>query len=165
MGPDLGSNFIGSYSFYLLGSPFFWLTLPFPTDFVPYLMGPLYILKFGCAALTAYLFLNYFLKNKDYAVIGGLLYAFSGFSVYNIFFNHFHEAIIFFPLLLLSLEMLMRENRRGFFLAMVFICAVSNYFFFFGMVVLRSFTMCYARCQAHGPSVSKNSPWLDLKLF
>ena len=25
---DLGSNFIGSYSFYLLGSPFFWLTLP-----------------------------------------------------------------------------------------------------------------------------------------
>ena len=27
---DLGANFIGSYTFYLLGSPFFWLTLPFP---------------------------------------------------------------------------------------------------------------------------------------
>ena len=27
---DLGVNFIGSYSFYLLGSPFFWLTIPFP---------------------------------------------------------------------------------------------------------------------------------------
>ena len=26
---DLGANFIGSYSFYLLGSPFFWLTIPF----------------------------------------------------------------------------------------------------------------------------------------
>ena len=25
---DLGANFIGSYPFYLLGSPFFWLTLP-----------------------------------------------------------------------------------------------------------------------------------------
>ena len=38
---DLGANFIGSYSFYLLGSPFFWLTLPFPSNAVPYLMGPL----------------------------------------------------------------------------------------------------------------------------
>ena len=28
---DLGANFIGSYSFYLLGSPFFWLTIPFPS--------------------------------------------------------------------------------------------------------------------------------------
>ena len=24
---DLGANFVGSYSFYLLGSPFFWITL------------------------------------------------------------------------------------------------------------------------------------------
>ena len=27
-GTDLGANFVGSYSFYLLGSPFFWLTIP-----------------------------------------------------------------------------------------------------------------------------------------
>ena len=26
---DLGANIIGSYSFYMIGSPFFWLTLPF----------------------------------------------------------------------------------------------------------------------------------------
>ena len=35
---DLGSNFVGSYAFYLLGSPFFWLTIPFPSGAVPYLM-------------------------------------------------------------------------------------------------------------------------------
>ena len=29
---DLGVNFIGSYSFYLLGSPFFWITIPFPGE-------------------------------------------------------------------------------------------------------------------------------------
>ena len=44
---DLGANFIGSYTFYLLTSPFFWLTIPFPNSFVPHLMGPLLILKFG----------------------------------------------------------------------------------------------------------------------
>lgn len=132
---DLGANFIGSYSFYLLGSPFFWLTLPFPNDFVPYLMGPLLILKFACAALTSYCYIRRFTRTPQAARIGGLLYAFSGFSIYNIFFNHFHEAIIFFPLLLLSLELLVTENRRGFFAVMVCLCAISNYFFFFGMVV------------------------------
>ena len=76
---DLGANFIGSYSFYLLGSPFFWLTIPFPNSFVPYLMGPLLILKFGFTALTAFLYLDRFAKNPLTAQIGAMLYAFSGF--------------------------------------------------------------------------------------
>ena len=132
---DLGSNFISSYSFYLLGSPFFWLTLPFPNSFVPHLIGPLLILKFSLASLTAYAYITRFVKNKYFAVLGGFMYAFSGFSVYNIFFNHFHEAIVFFPLLLLSLELLMGENRRGPMLFSVAICALANYYFFFGMVI------------------------------
>lgn len=149
-GTDLGVNFIGSYSFYTIGSPFFWLTLPFPTEWVPYLIGPLLILKFAVSALTGYLYINRFTRTPEAARIGGLLYAFSGFAVYNIFFNHFHEAIVFFPLLLLSVELLITENRRGFFAAMVAITAISNYFFFFGMVVfviiywfVRVFSGCY----------------------
>ncbi len=149
-GTDLGVNFIGSYSFYLLGSPFFWFTLLFPNSFVPYLMGPLLILKFAFSAFTAYLFIRRFTRTPQAARLGAMLYAFSGFSVYNIFFNHFHEAIIFFPLLLLSLELLITENRRGFFAGMVAITAITNYFFFFGMVVftviywfVRTFSKCY----------------------
>lgn len=132
---DLGSDFIGSYAFYLLGSPFFWITLIFPNSFVPYLMGPLLILKFACAALTGYLYIRRFTKTSYAASLGGLLYAFSGFSIYNIFFNHFHEAIIAFPLLLLAIELLLTENRRGVFAIAVAYCAITNYFFFFGMVV------------------------------
>ena len=132
---DLGSDFIGSYAFYLLGSPFFWITLIFPNSFVPYLMGPLLILKFAFAALTGYLYIRRITKTAYAASLGGLLYAFSGFSIYNIFFNHFHEAIIAFPLLLLAMELLITENRRGVFALAVALCAITNYFFFFGMVV------------------------------
>ncbi len=137
---DLGSNFIASYSFYTLGSPFFWLTIPFPNSFLPYLMGPLLILKFACASLTSYYFIRRFTRTPFAAQIGALLYAFSGFSIYNIFFNHFHEAIIVLPLLLLSLELLLTENKRGIFALTVALCAIVNYFFFFGMVV---FTIIY----------------------
>ncbi len=134
-GTDLGANFIGSYTFYLLGSPFFLVTLLFPTGAVAYLIGPLLMLKFACCALTAYLYLRRFLRNTATARLGAILYAFSGFSVYNIFFNHFHEAMIVFPVLLLSIELLITENKRGVFALSVFLAAVTNYFFFFGMVV------------------------------
>ena len=134
-GTDLGANFIGSYSFYLLGSPFFWFTLLFPTSFVPYLVAPLLMLKFAFAALTGYLFIRRFTKTPLAASLGGLMYAFSGFSIYNIFYNHFHEALIVFPLLLLSIELLLTENKRFFFALMVMVAAITNYFFFFGMVI------------------------------
>ncbi len=132
---DLGANLIGSYSFYLLGSPFFWVTLPFKSSAVPYLMGPLLILKFGCASLTSYTYLKRYTKNQNIALIGALLYAFSGFSIYNIFFNHFHEAIIIFPLVLASLDEYMATKKRGFFALTIFASCLFNYYFFVGQVV------------------------------
>lgn len=132
---DLGVNFLGSYSFYNIGSPFFWLTIPFPSEAVPYLMAPLLMLKFATASVTSFAFLKRFVKNPSYAIIGALLYAFSGFSIYNIFFNHFHEVIAFFPLLLLSLEENVVNHRRGVFALMVALSAVINYYFFFGEVI------------------------------
>lgn len=132
---DLGANFIGSYTFYTITSPFFWLTLPFPNAWVPYFMGPLLILKFGCAALTSFLYISRFTRKKETAQLSAMLYAFSGFSLYNVFFNHFHEAIVFFPLLLLAFELLVTENKRGLFAVMIAVCATVNYFFFVGMLV------------------------------
>lgn len=132
---DLGANFLGSYSFYLAGSPFFALTLLFPSQAVPYLMAPLLMLKFAFASLFAYCYLRRHVRNPDFALLGALLYAFSGFSLYNIFFNHFHEAIVFFPLLLLGLDLLMEEDRKGVFACFVFVNCFVNYFFFVGEVV------------------------------
>ncbi len=131
---DLGVNFIGSYSFYLLGSPFFWLTIPFPGEWMQYLMGPLLILKFACASLSAYVYLHRYAKSENAALIASLLYAFSGFSVYNIFFNHFHEPLIFFPLLLAALDEYMTVRRRGIFALAAAACCIVNYYFFVGMV-------------------------------
>lgn len=132
---DLGVNFIGTYSFYLIGSPFFWLTVLFPNWLVPYLMAPLLILKFAIASLGAYSYLTKFVKNKDYALIGAILYAFSGYSLCNVFFNHFLDVVALFPFLLTALEDFLQKDRRGFFAAMVCINAVNNYFFFVGQVV------------------------------
>ena len=132
---DLGANFIGSYSFYLLGSPFFWLTIWMPSSWVAYSIGPLLMLKLGFASLTSYIYIRRYVRDKKYAVIGGVLYAFSGFSVFNIFFFHFHEAMIFFPLLLAAMDEFHATKRKGVVALAVFSCAVVNYYFFVGQVV------------------------------
>jgi len=132
---DLGSNFIGSYSYYMLGSPFFWLTACFPASWVPYLMAPMYMVKYIVASLLAYCYLQRFVKNKNYAVIGALLYSFSGFQIYNTFFNQFHDVVAFFPLLLIGMEEFVQNDRRGLFAAAVTVNALINYFMFAGQAV------------------------------
>lgn len=132
---DLGANFIGSYSFYLLGSPFFWLTVPFPQDWVLYLMPWLLALKHGFAALTAFAYIRRFVRSRKAALIGALLYAFSGFQMYNVFFNHFQDVTAFFPLMLLAMEQRVNEDRRGVFALTVALMGIMNYYFFSGQAV------------------------------
>ena len=133
---DLGSSFITAFSFYNLGSPFFWLSLLFPRGSFPYLAGFLYILKYVTAAVTAYLYLRLFLDNRKWGVIGALLYAFSGYQTTNLLFYHFHDVVAVFPLLLWGLEMSMRDKKyRPAFMLAVFINCLMNYYFFVGQVV------------------------------
>ena len=132
---DLGANIIGSYSFYMFGSPFFWFTMLFPSAAVPYLMAPMLIVKFALAALAAYTFLRRYVKNQNYAMIGSIIYAFSGFGIYNIFFNHFHEAMIAFPFMLAAVDAFIYEKRKGVLALSVFVAAIMNYYFFAGQAV------------------------------
>ena len=132
---DLGSGVMNAYSFYLYGSPFFWFSLLFPQKWLPYLMVPLLVLKFAVAGGGAYLYLRRYVKNIDYAVLGAVLYAFSGFTVYNVFFNHFVDVVALFPYLLWSLDEALYNDRRSWFAFWVAVNLVNNYFFFIGQVV------------------------------
>ncbi len=145
---DLGSSVVNSYSFYLLGSPFFWLSCIFPYKAVPYIMPLLLILKFAVGNLGAFGYLRRYAKNDNYAMIGAILYTFSGFSIYNIFFNHFIESVVFFPFLLWALDEFVYNKKRGIFPLIVALNLVNNYFFFIGQVVflfIYFFTKVYSQ--------------------
>ena len=153
---DLGSSFLGSYAFYLAGSPFFWLTVLLPEQWVLYAVPWLLCLKHGLASLTAYAYIRKFVKNPDSAVIGGLLYAFSGFQIFNIFFNHFQDVTALFPLMLIAMEEVINHNRRGWFAGIVVVMAMLNYFFFAGQAVfLILYFIIRCRCQDFHISLKK----------
>ena len=132
---DLGSSIYSSYSFYLLGSPFFWITIPFPEASLPYLMPFLLMLKLGLSSVTAFHYLKRHTTDTRSACIGALLYTFSGFQTMNLVFNHFLDVAVFFPLYLVCLEQLAEEGKRLRFALCTALMAVINYYFFFGEVV------------------------------
>ena len=135
-GLDLGSSLITGFSFYNLGSIFFWPIFFLPVGTFPYVCGFLYIVKYLVAGLTAFCYLRLFVENRQYAVIGTIIYAFSGFQTVNLEFFHFHDVVALFPLLLLGLELSVKEKRYGpLFVFAVFINCVTNYFFFIQEVI------------------------------
>lgn len=131
---DLGSDFIGAFSFYNLFSPFNVFTYLFPARWYPYLCSFLTIVKFGVGGLTSYLFLKRYVKNKKLVLLGSLLYSFSGFQFTNMLF-HYYDSVVLFPLLLYALDNLIYDNKKGYFALTVSLLAFTNWFMFIGEVV------------------------------
>lgn len=132
---DLGTSAFLGYTYYGFFSPFFAPAYLFPETYFPYLIGVLFALKYFTACLTSYLFLRRFTKSELPAMIGSVMYAFSGYAASNMQFYFFQDSIALFPLLLLTLEQMidetadLRKSGLGF-SVVVCLCCVTNYFFF-----------------------------------
>jgi uncharacterized membrane protein YfhO len=141
---DLGTSTLDAYSFYEMGSPFFWLTMLFPANAAPYILPWLFMLKYAFAGVFSCMYLKRFVNDEKWAVLGSVLYAFSGYSLANMLFYHFHDPIIFFPLMLIGLEIYKEEGRvKPFILSIALNCFI-NYFFFIGEVM---FLILYYLCR------------------
>lgn len=157
---DLGANLIGDYSFYMSTSPFFWVMCLFPASWTPYLIAPTLCLKFAVAAVCAYAYLKRFVKKQHIAIVGALLYAFCGAQLYNVFFNHFHDSVAFFPLMLLGIEEFIQNDRRGLFAFSVFLSASVNYFFFVGQAIFCVIYFLFRASSLNFKVTAKKFIWL-----
>lgn len=154
---DLGSGFVNAYSYYCLGSPFFWLTILLPARWMPFTMVPMLCLKFAVAGSGAYLWMRRWVRSEEWSIVGGVLYAFCGFNIYNIFFYFFLDAPALFPYMLAALDDAVLDRKYGRFPFWVALNLLNNYFFFAGQAV---FLIVYFVCMC----VSKRYR-LSLRLF
>jgi len=130
----IGNQFLSSYAYYNLFSPFSFIYLLVPDTLVCYSIPYVTALKYAVGTMIAYFYLKRYVSSPHYAVIGGLLYAFSTFTAYNWVF-HFLDVIVLFPLMLLAMDELCINRRKGVFALSVALMAYVNYYFFFGQAV------------------------------
>jgi putative flippase GtrA len=140
-GNILGTNYIGSASFYYLFSPFFWLLLLWPLKFIYQGIFFSLVFKYATGGFFFYILVKDFFHLKARtAFVGGIIYAFSGWVLYFLWF-HFSDVIALFPLLFIGVELLLQKKKGWLLATALFLLGITNYFFLFSFVIT---TVIYA---------------------
>ena len=148
----LGANYIGTASFYYLFSPFFWLLLLCPSSLLYQGIFFNMILKFATGGLLFYVLLRkYFHLKKFTSIIGGVIYSFSGWNLFYIWF-HFSDVSALFPLLLIGIERCLQQRKGGILTLSLFLIGITNYFFFFTFALLGVLYALYRWIYIYGVS-------------
>lgn len=132
----LGADNIGSNSFYYLFDPFFLPILLVPRQLIPQFMAVLTILKISAAGMVFFLYMRYLGASRTASKITGIAYAFSGWMTWYLWFNHFTEITIVLPLILLGVEIVLKEKKPWVLMFAIALMGFVNYFF------LICFVMC-----------------------
>ena len=161
---EWGGSLFGSLGGYAT-SPFLYLLLPFPTEWVPYLLPFVMALRYGTAATTAFAWLRTITKTNRGALIGAMLYAFSGFQAINIVFTLFHDITAFFPLYLLFFDRLMQKKGWGGFTLMTALMSFMSLYHLFLEVVffLIYYFVRYHRYHIKGLSLKDRKEKIRIK--
>lgn len=149
----LGDSFVGAYSYYTVFNPFAWIVAMFPDDYILY--GTMFatVLKLAVSMIAAMLYMRRFCKKDSYALIGALLYTFSGFTLVNTSFYFFLDVIAVFPFVMYGLEQLIYEGKRAAYVLSLMLNAAINYYFFVSTVFL---VVIYVVCRLE---LYKPSSW------
>lgn len=133
----LGSDFIGSYAFYTLTSPFVWINCLFPESLLQYSIAITFVLKFLCMGWLAWAYLRKMGVSRGGSSFGAYLFTFSSFSIASLYYYHFYEPIIVFLLLLIAVERLLRRERWGMtcMTLAVFAVVFVNFYFAIGTLI------------------------------
>ncbi len=116
----------------------------FPSNLIPYAATYMHMVRVAFIAMSAYAYLRYMVKEEKNAFLGALLYTFSSYTFINLEFMQFLEALWAFPLLLLSVEKMFREEnyRYQLILAVFLSCAINFYFFVFSTLNFAIYFLC-----------------------
>lgn len=157
----LGDSFVSAYSYYTVYNPFAWLVALFPDKYILYATLFATILKLSISMVAAMLYFRRFCKEDLFALIGALLYTFSGFTLVNTNFYFFLDVIALFPFVMYGLELLISENKRTVYVLFLAINAAINYYLFVSTVL---FIIIYVffRLELYKPS-SWKVQWKTLR--
>ena len=137
----LGGDSIGTMSYYGLFDPFVFLNILFPRAWVPQMTAIFTVLKAVCATFAMRAYLKYMGIRESTARIGGIAYAFSGFTNFFVGFPSFVSAVVFVPLILLGIEKVLKERKIA---TLVWSLALLGIVSFFFLVVMCIWGAMYA---------------------
>ena len=137
-----GEDLYTTLAYYVIGDPFSLPAVFVPEKYLMHFHDLMLMARFYLAGISFSAYAFYMGRKNRLAVLtGAFIYIFNGFTLSGMRHHYFLNPFIIFPLLLIGCEQYFRKKRPGLFLVMVFVAAVSNFYFFYMMVIM---TVLYA---------------------
>ncbi len=153
----LGVNYFAANTFYYLSSPFL---IPFiftPKILIPQMIFFMMMIKIATGGTLFYILLKkYYNTTPQTSLIGALAYALSGWGMYYLWFNHFHDVLALFPLLLIGIEHVLKHNKGWILALSLMLLGMANYFFLFGFCILGVFYAIFRYVQCFKANKGRN---------
>ena len=125
----LGTDMIGSGSYYGLFDPFVVALVFFPRSFLPHAYAILTFLRFAVSALLMRSYLKYLGTSEWVARIGAIAYAFSGFATFMSGFPNVLTATVYIPMILWGIERVIKEQKPGVLIWGLFLEGITSFFY------------------------------------
>ncbi len=133
-----GADILGTLNYYVIGDPFTFLSVLVPIKFMWVYYELIIILKIYLSGIFfSHLCFKMGNKNKYAILAGSLTYMFCFWAIYNVNRHPFFlNPMVYFPLIILGIEKILNKQKPYLFIGMVFISALSNFYFFYMIVLL-----------------------------
>ncbi len=125
----LGSDNIGSNSYYGLFDPFLFICYLFPRSWVPQTFALATMVKGAVGAMAMRAYLKYMGVSESTARVGALAFAFNGWVNYFVGFPSFVSSAFTFPLILLGVEKVIKERKPMTLVMGLFLLGIISFFF------------------------------------
>ena len=132
-----GSDIITTFHYYAVGDPLALLVGLVPERFCQYFFCLLYLMRLYLAGLSFSLF-SFWHGNKRFStLVGSFIYVFSAYSlVLGLMHPFFVAPLVWFPLILLGIDKIMKGEKPTLFIVFTAIAAMSNFYFFYMEIAL-----------------------------
>lgn len=135
-----GSDIITTFHYYTIGDPLNLLSVFVPEQYAEYLYQALILIRFYLSGLSYVYFCREMKKERIGTLAGAFQYVFCGFLLFaGIRHPFFINPMIYLPLLLTGSERIFQKKKPTLFIFMVFLSAISNFYFFYMLV----FAVCF----------------------
>lgn len=128
-----GNDILSTLHYYVLGDPLTLLAAAFPTRYMWVLYDGLILLRLYLAGLFFSILCFYTgIKSRCGILAGALTYAFCSWGIMNAARHpYFLNPMIYLPLLILGIEICLRQKKPWLLIGATFLSAASNFYFFY----------------------------------
>jgi len=133
-----GNDILQTLHYYVIGDPFTVMSVLVPVRFMYLYYNMIVLLRLYLSGIIFICLCLQTGKNGRYAVLAGsMTYVFCYWAVYTSARHpYFVNPMIYFPLMIIGIEKILRKERPYLFIITVFLSAVSNFYFFYMTVLL-----------------------------